>query len=77
MFLAQGNNGDAFGVRTQDLSIRSPTLYHNATALPTGSAVPWSLKRLLVRVPIGHKDTIILPIPDQVHENSCACAYMI
>ena len=27
-------HGDACGVRTQDLSIRSPTLYHYATALP-------------------------------------------
>ena len=28
-------HGDACGDRTQDLSIRSPTLYHYATALPT------------------------------------------
>ena len=27
-------HGDACGVRTQDLKIRSPTLYHYATALP-------------------------------------------
>ena len=27
-------HGDAYGDRTQDLSIRSPTLYHYATTLP-------------------------------------------
>ena len=32
-------HGDACGVRTQDLKIRSPTLYHYATALPKNKNV--------------------------------------
>ena len=37
-------HGDACGVRTQDLKIRSPTLYHYATALPMNTFELYSIQ---------------------------------
>ena len=44
MCLAQGHHGNDCGDRTQDLSIRSPMLYHYPTALSTAILFSGSFK---------------------------------
>ena len=45
MSCSRTQRGDACGVRTQDLSIRSPTLYHYATALPKFLTIKLPLRK--------------------------------
>ena len=45
MSCSRTQHGDACGDQTQDLSIRSPTLYHYANALPVSAAVSCVLEQ--------------------------------